>query len=44
MLFVALSGQFVTLGGQLDKVVMEYRSCIRLWTDYGPPIAYSESR
>ena len=25
MLFVALSGQFVTLGGQLDKVVMEYR-------------------
>ena len=39
MLFVALSGQFVALGGQLDKVVMEYRSFIRLWTDYNPPIA-----
>ena len=34
MLFVALSGQFVALGGQLDKVVMEYRSYIRVWTDY----------
>ena len=39
VLFVALSGQFVALGGQLDKVVTEYRSYIRLWTDYDPPIA-----
>ena len=28
MLFIALSGQLVALGGQLDKVVMEYRSYI----------------
>ena len=28
MLFVALSGQFVALGGKLDKVIIEYRSYI----------------